>query len=87
MVTLSSLTTAADSHQIHLITSNKTYTESVFETNSNSGQIVTEIQVIADMDATDTATATVRTTGESGDVVDVQNGANGVTQFAGCLLA
>ena len=87
MVTLSGITGAADSHQMHIITSNKTYMESFFETNAYGDQVVTEIQVIADMDAADTATVTTRVTGESSDVVDVVNGVNGGTQFSGCLLA
>lgn len=77
--------TQATSIQANIITSNRTYS-SFRSCNATAGTLVLNIAVVADMDATDTATYTIIVTGEAGNIGD----AYGVPQMrncvSGCLL-
>ena len=83
------ITSAADSGFITIVTSNRSYrgADSV-NTNDLASVRTFNLSVITDMDATDTATVTIRIDGESTDVVDITGASSPlVTMFSGCLLA
>jgi len=85
MVDVSGITTAADILELAIITSNRTYTlRKDIAANWDADREVVTFTLVADMDAADTATVTLKGTGEAGDVWDL--GANN-TFFSGCLLA
>tara|TARA_R110002020_G_scaffold234188_1_gene446186 strand:- start:166 stop:753 length:588 start_codon:yes stop_codon:yes gene_type:complete len=85
-MTFSGVTAAADSFQISIVTSNRTYiTPYSFTNHIGPSQPVRNSTVIADMDASDTAVVVVTGTGESGDVWDFEDAMNNV--FFGALLA
>jgi len=70
--------------EISIVTSNRSYKAS-WASPSDSG-FSAGLNVIADMEAADTATVTLRITGMSGDDADIIGGASD-TWFSGCLLA
>tara|TARA_Y100000310_G_scaffold87396_3_gene84219 strand:- start:1842 stop:2840 length:999 start_codon:yes stop_codon:yes gene_type:complete len=85
-VQMSGTTTAAAQYDIHIITSNATYTKRIVMTDlSNANDWGHSLSIAADMDAADTATVTVTIFGEAGDVADVNVGANH-NFFSGVLL-
>lgn len=78
--------TAATTPQYQIITSNRTY--EVFRTDTNtSGSCTYEINVIADMDASDTATYLLDVSGEASDLLDVVGAADMRTMVSGMLVA
>jgi len=73
--------------QVQIVTSNATYR--TFQNRAGSAQdIAHEISVFADMDASDTATLTVRVTGEAGNTLDLEgtSGSDELTTFSGSLI-
>ena len=87
-IQLLGITTAAAQIQFNLITSNRPYYVRELNTNNLGATAWLNIHVLADMDASDTVTATVVVTGESSDVVDVGGEATNVTtHFSGWLVA
>ncbi len=79
------ITGAADDITLQIVTSNTTYSQFDGRDNNLGQQETTEMTVIADMDAADTAHVAVRVQGEATDVVDI-TGAVGETWFHGALL-
>ena len=75
---------------INIITSNRTYTWQIAHTDtvSNSTQSF-QTSMVADMDASDTATVQFYTNGAGGDTIDVKGygTGHGHTHFSGCLIA
>ena len=75
---------------INIITSNRLYTWQIAHTDtvSNSTQSF-QTSVVADMDASDTATVQFYTNGAGGDTIDVKGygTGHGHTHFSGCLIA
>lgn len=86
-IRFSGVTSAADLTIMTITTSNRTYESRFDDTNDMPIVISTKISVVADMDASDTATVTLRVDGEASDVVDVDGGTPLQTFFSGCLLA
>lgn len=77
--------TAATGFTIQIITSNRTYTQ-VNNRTTGSGNITFEISDLCDMDATDTATITISSSGEGADNDDVLGDASlAYTVFSGNL--
>ena len=70
------ITTAANARYINLICSNRTYQRVVADIPSgiSGGSETMDIAILADMDASDTASIQIRASGESSDVVDVAGG-------------
>ena len=88
--TVTGITSAADTFQIQIVTSNRTYGIQPHNPNDlATGQWGMGISIIADMDASDTAYMTVAVWGESSDVCDVAGvgSAGNFTSFSGALLA
>jgi hypothetical protein len=83
MVQMSGVTTTAKtSGQVAIVTSNLTYNGNFFvKENFSQGNV----SVIADMDANDTASVTIRISGGSKDV-SVDGGASGQTHFSASLI-
>ena len=72
--------------QIGLVTSNRTYFTTW--TSPPDSDFSTPVSVVADMEASDTATVELFVNGMAGDTVDIQGSvANSITFFSGCLLA
>jgi hypothetical protein len=88
MVTIDGLTAAADTVDLKIVTSNRTYLYQWRDTNDEPNRMSPSISVLADMDASDTAHVTITVTGEAGDVVDILGGATGTvyTSFSGHLV-
>ena len=86
-VRASGMTTAADDYTIEIVTSNRTYNVDFLHTNLLGSRIAPTISVVADMDASDTATVTFEVNGEASDVVDIEGSSVLITFFSGCLLA
>ena len=85
-VLLSSITTAADVAEFKLVTSNRTYEQEQQNINAlANAQWVGEIVVLADMDASDTATVTIAIYGDS-KVNTIGAGVNMHTSFYGVRL-
>jgi hypothetical protein len=70
-----------------IITSNRSYQIQPLNTNAQGTQVMYQMTVIADMDASDTAQVDVFMQGEASKVVDINGSAVGLTYFAGALLA
>jgi hypothetical protein len=92
--TVTGLTSNADTFQIQIVTSNRSYGIQPHNPNdlagsSSAGQWGDGISIIADMEASDTAYMTVAVYGESSDVCDVAGvgSAGHFTSFSGALLA
>lgn len=85
---MTNLSTAATFFKLRIVTSNRTY---AYETGLNIAAAATEcggtLSVLADMDASDTATVTVQITGMAGDTAAVFGGATLFTFFSGHLAA
>lgn len=87
-VRLSGITSAADSWEITVITSNRTFFHSHNFTDNLASLETISFTMDADMDASDTVTVVVVVSGEASDVVDIQgNATNLVTHFSGRLVA
>ena len=88
MVAFSGVTAAADIASLRISTSNRTYLTTVVNTNDMDETNHMESTVIADMDASDTASVSLTVSGEASDVVDViGTSSNLQTHFSGSLLA
>ena len=85
-VRIGNLTAAADSCEVRIVTSNRTYGSLWTDTNDMPIPVPNKISVIADMEAGDTAGVRIIVTGEASDVCDV-DGTAVYTYFSGCLLA
>lgn len=81
------LTTAADTAVMNIVTSNRVYKVRLDMTDSMPSTMALSNAVIADMDASDTATITLIVTGEASDVVDIFGSSDAETQFSGCLIS
>lgn len=86
-VRVGGVTTAADTYEIIIATSNRTYNNQYVLVNGLGSTIPMELTIVADMDASDTVTVTVNVTGEASDVVDIVGSSELLTSFSGCLLA
>ena len=89
-VTVSGITSAGTFGRLNIITSNRTYSADYDPQNtaSVSGRGGFHLSVIADMDASDTATVRFESQNESSDVHDIHGEAtNSPTYFCGALLA
>tara|TARA_Y100000310_G_scaffold318422_1_gene372460 strand:- start:5976 stop:6923 length:948 start_codon:yes stop_codon:yes gene_type:complete len=87
-VAFSGVTAAADQADLNIITSNRTYLTRIINTNNMNETGNMQIDVIADMDAGDTAYVTLTVSGEATDVVDVIGlSATVQTHFSGHLVA
>lgn len=84
-VNMSGITSAADEVLLQVVTSNRTYTTETILTNSIESSIGLHLSVVADMDASDTATVQVRVIGEASDVVDIRTG--GLSTFSGYFVS
>jgi hypothetical protein len=85
-VRLGGVTTSGTNIYIKIDTSNRNYF--FFAPESVLDPMSMEINVIADMDASDTAKISVNVSGEGSDVVDVYgSGSVNATYFSGCLVA
>ena len=84
-VNYSGITAAADVFNVQIQTSNRNYLFVYHQTNGLAGALTRTISVIADMDASDTATVWTTGNGESGDVWDFEDSYNNT--FCGALLA
>jgi hypothetical protein len=80
-----SVTSAADNQTWKIVTSNRTYQARTDNTNNLNPVHHYTLSVIADMDASDTATCQLIIGGEASDVVDIRSSSN-ETSFQGCLL-
>ncbi len=74
----------ADNMTMELITSNDIYQNAHIATNIPESTHTLVISIVADMDASDTATVTLAVSGESSDLADIMAGA---AHFSGVLLA
>ena len=83
------VTAAADTINVNITSSNRNYRLRIDDTNDLRGNCSYVQTSIIDMDASDTATATIQITGESSDVNDVTGGSETAdgTVFSGILLA
>lgn len=87
-VTLLNITAAADDVEIVIVTGNRSYSNFSQSTNDLDSTLVMQRSVIADMDASDTATVTIEVNGEATDVVDIAGSATLMrTSFSGCLVS
>ena len=84
-VNYSGITAAADVFNVQIQTSNRNYLFVYNQVNGMQGALTRTISVIADMDASDTATVWTTGNGESGDVWDFEHSYNNT--FCGALLA
>ena len=87
MVTLSALTAVMTNQIINLITSNRTYTNSMNDTPIAGGNWVLSIDQICDMDSGDTVTVTARVNGGVGDTASILGSSTLQTCFSGMLVA
>ena len=87
-VTIEGLTGAADSWNLIIVTSNRSYRLDAYHTNLAYSQVTLNRSIITDMDASDTATIQVQVNGEGSDVVDI-SGSGSVfnTFFSAALVA
>ena len=83
LVVIGGITSAADSLELSIVTSNDTYVNPRNQTNMTVSDFGLQIAIVADMDASDTATVTLRNQGEASAVHDI--GA-GQAHFSGVLL-
>lgn len=87
-VVVTSVTTAMTTHQINIVTSNRTYSQSHNATPPAGANISMHIAAIVDMDSGDTATVTVRLVGGAGDTAGVLgDGSQLYTYFSGMRVA
>lgn len=78
------------SGQMQLVTSNRTYFSNIRDAlavANSSSQTGFAISAIADMDASDTATANILVAGGGGDTADISGGASPLSYFCGYLVA
>ena len=84
-VVISGITSAADTVQLRIVTSNRTYMMRWDNSAGDLGdRLALQIGHLCEMDAADTATITIEITGEASDVCDV-NGTSNQTIFSGYL--
>lgn len=76
--------TIATTITVNIVTSNRTYGASTFRTAGNLNQNY-GFSVLADMDASDTATVTIVCNGEAANTDDIVGGSNNATRFSGYL--
>lgn len=87
-VQIADLTTAMTGHQINIITSNRTYSKVMYFNPISGGAITLDLNVLADMDAADTATVSVTISGGAGNTADVKGHAtNMLTFFSGHMVS
>jgi len=86
-IRVAGMTGVEDSIILFIATSNRNYENQHDNANEIGERIAQNLTVVADMDANDTATVTIRVLGESTDVVDVEGSSTLMTFFSGCLLA
>ncbi|KKL73155.1 hypothetical protein LCGC14_2077740 [marine sediment metagenome] len=84
VVGIGGITAATDSLQLSIVTSNDTYVNPRNQTNMTVTDYGMAISMVADMDASDTATVHLNNTGEASAVHDV---GTGQAHFSGALLA
>lgn len=77
-------TTVATIFVLSIVTSNRTY-QVQYTRAASSINMTPSMTIIADMDASDTATATIAVFGEAGDTDDIGGSANPITYFSGYL--
>ena len=82
--TISGLAQATD-FEINLITTLRTYM-ALRNYNATAGSLQKAITIVADMDATDTATYTIEVNGEAADTGDALGAADLRNAVSGCLL-
>src|SRR5690606_23448367 len=83
------ITSNATAIEIHIVTSNRTYRAPFFTSGLAMNNYPLQVQVIADMDAGDTAIVQVMVNGEGSKVSDI-DGTDALTMttyFSGALLA
>ncbi len=81
------VTSAADQLNLSITTSNRKFENVYIFTNNIPSDHSLILTAIADMDAADTATVTVKGIGEASDVIDIVGDSSPRTSFSGCLLA
>ncbi len=85
VILLKSLSGVEDAITLKIETSNRGYPQEMTDTNDLPDRYAMAVDIIADMDTTDTATVTIMVSGNSADNVDVVGGSLKV-RFSGCLL-
>ena len=86
-VTLLNITAAADDVELVIVTSNRSYSMIIINTDNLPTLLAIGRSVIADMDTDDTATVTIEVNGEASDVVDIAGDSIFRTSFSGCLIS
>lgn len=85
-VTLTGVTAAADTIEVQLVTTARTYCAEADRTDGLHERTTLSLALLADMDQGDTAHVAVAVAGEAAAVVDVVGGAAGRSHFSGFLL-
>lgn len=86
-VELSNFAAGADAAQIQIVTSNRSYSFKRNDPPTSDLRIGFSVSVVADMDASDTATVAATVSGMAGDTVTIFGAASPITFFSGVLLA
>lgn len=88
-IRISGITAAGDSVTARIVTTNRVYEVVYLSTDNMPSSLTMVLSVIADMDATETATVAFTASGESGDnVVDlIGNTTTLFSSFSGCLIS
>jgi len=87
-IRIDGITSAADSIEFVLVTSNRSYRQKKVFTNGFGATEKFSISTLVDMDSGDTVTVTIQVAGESSDVVDISGSATSLnTCFSGKLEA
>lgn len=78
----------ADTYEIRLVASNRSWTSPAFANADEIGTILSpSATAVIDMDASDTLSVAVTVTGEASDLAGISGASNPVTYVSGCLQA
>jgi hypothetical protein len=78
-------TTIATTFTAGIVTSNRSY-QYIFTRAASGGNVSPSLSIFADMDAGDTATATIAISGEAGNTDDLSGATSALTMFSGYMF-